>query len=66
MSQAGAQVGAQTGAQTGATGAHVVHAGAQVLDEAFPCGSVDFFYLTSSAASVMDPETNLVSGKFAA
>jgi len=26
--------------------------GAQVLDEAFPCGSVDFFYLTSSAASV--------------
>ena len=26
--------------------------GAQVLDEAFPCGSIDFFYLTSSAASV--------------
>jgi phthiocerol/phenolphthiocerol synthesis type-I polyketide synthase A len=26
--------------------------GAQVLDEAFPCGSVDFFYLTSSAASM--------------
>jgi phthiocerol/phenolphthiocerol synthesis type-I polyketide synthase A len=26
--------------------------GAQVLDEAFPCDSVDFFYLTSSAASV--------------
>ncbi len=26
--------------------------GAQVLDEAFPCGTVDFFYLTSSAASV--------------
>jgi phthiocerol/phenolphthiocerol synthesis type-I polyketide synthase A len=26
--------------------------GAQVLDEVFPCGSVDFFYLTSSAASV--------------
>ena len=26
--------------------------GAQVLDEAFPCGSVDFFYLTASAASV--------------
>jgi phthiocerol/phenolphthiocerol synthesis type-I polyketide synthase A len=26
--------------------------GAQVLDEVFPCGSVDFVYLTASAASV--------------